>query len=184
MEEMLMVKQLSKSYGGRKVVDDITFSVEKGTVLGLLGANGAGKSTSMECILGTEKRDSGEVRILGQDPVKHRRDLFRNIGVQFQGSAYQREIRVDELCEETECLYKNPLDWRELLKRFGIIHKEKSMVKDLSGGERQRIYRNGAGLSHKKLKKGGLNIQYICGKINHYEDTGYRYLQTKIFYLR
>ena len=53
MEEMLMVKQLSKSYGGRKVVDDLTFSVEKGTVLGLLGANGAGKSTSMECILGT-----------------------------------------------------------------------------------------------------------------------------------
>ncbi len=47
MEEMLMVKQLSKSYGGRKVVDDLTFSVEKGTVLGLLGANGAGKSTSM-----------------------------------------------------------------------------------------------------------------------------------------
>ena len=80
------------------------------------------------------------MRILGQDPVKHRRDLFRNIGVQFQGSAYQREIRVDELCEETECLYKNPLDWRELLKRFGIIHKEKSMVKDLSGGERQRLF--------------------------------------------
>ncbi len=69
MEEMLMVKQLSKSYGERKVVDNLTFSVEKGTVLGLLGANGAGKSTSMECILGTEKRDSGEVRILGQDPV-------------------------------------------------------------------------------------------------------------------
>lgn len=140
MEEMLMVKQLSKSYGGRKVVDNLTFSVEKGTVLGLLGANGAGKSTSMECILGTEKRDSGEVRILGQDTVKHRRDLFQNIGVQFQGSAYQREIRVDELCQETECLYKNPLDWRELLKRFGIIHKEKSMVKDLSGGERQRLF--------------------------------------------
>lgn len=72
--------------------------------------------------------------------MEHLRDLFQNIGVQFQGSAYQREIRVDELCEETECLYKNPLDWRELLKRFGIIHKEKSMVKDLSGGERQRLF--------------------------------------------
>lgn len=55
MEEMLMVKQLSKSYGGRKVVDDLTFSVEKGTVLGLLGANGAGKSTSMEYVFWVRK---------------------------------------------------------------------------------------------------------------------------------
>ena len=110
MQTAINVEQLSKSYGNKLAVDNISLSVECGTVFGLLGANGAGKSTSMECILGTEKRDSGEVRILGQDPVKHRRDLFRNIGVQFQGSAYQREIRVDELCEETECLYKNPLD--------------------------------------------------------------------------
>ena len=73
---------------------------------GLLGANGAGKSTVIECILGTKSADSGEVEILGQNPQKNRRSLFRRVGVQFQECDYQPEIRVSELCEETSCLYR------------------------------------------------------------------------------
>ncbi len=140
MENVIEVKQLSKSYQEKQVLKNLSFSLNKGMVLGLLGANGAGKSTGIECILGTRKKDSGEVHILGKDPVKERKELFQRVGVQFQDSNYQREIRVDELCEETECLYQNPADWHELLKKFGIGDKEKSLVKDLSGGQRQRLF--------------------------------------------
>ena len=140
MENVIEVKQLSKSYQEKQVLKNLSFSLNKGMVLGLLGANGAGKSTGIECILGTRKKDSGEVHILGKDPVKERKELFQRVGVQFQDSNYQREIRVDELCEETECLYQNPADWHELLKKFGIGDKEKSMVKYLSGGQRQRLF--------------------------------------------
>ncbi len=140
MAKMIIVKKLSKSYAGKQVLDGLTFSIEKGMVLGLLGANGAGKSTSIECILGIKEKDSGEVQIFEKDPVKERGDIFQRIGVQFQDSNYQREIKVNELCEQTECLYKDRADWKELLKKFGIGDKEKSLVKDLSGGQRQRLF--------------------------------------------
>ena len=55
----------------------------KGKVFGMLGANGAGKSTTIECMLGTKTADSGSVSILGCDPKKDRRTLFQKVGVQF-----------------------------------------------------------------------------------------------------
>jgi ABC-2 type transport system ATP-binding protein len=140
MQKIIKVEQLSKVYGSVNAVNSLSFTLEKGKVLGLLGANGAGKSTSIECILGTKKKDSGKVTILGMNPTKDRKRLFQKVGVQFQEANYQREIRVDELCMETAAIYKNASDWRELLQRFGLKEKEKNEVKDLSGGERQRLF--------------------------------------------
>ena len=107
--------------------------MKNGEVFGLLGANGAGKSTTIECILGTKKVDSGTVSILESNPEKDRKNLFQKIGVQFQQCDYQPEIKVSELCEETACLYKNPTDWKELCTRFGIGDKAGNAVKSLSG---------------------------------------------------
>jgi len=140
MQEIIKVEQLSKSYGNLLAVDNISLSVKRGTVYGLLGANGAGKSTTIECILGTRKADSGTVSILGYNPRKERRRLFQNVGVQFQESDYQPEIKVSELCEESSCLYKSPANWKELCSRFGIGNKVECAVKSLSGGERQRLF--------------------------------------------
>ena len=55
MQEVIKVEQLTKSYGALTAVDHLSLSVDRGTVFGLLGANGAGKSTAIECILGTRK---------------------------------------------------------------------------------------------------------------------------------
>lgn len=122
------------------MVDNLSFKVEKGTVFGLLGANGAGKSTSIECILGTKKMDKGEVSILGLDSIYNRKELFQKVGVQFQEANYQENIKVEELCEVTTSLYKKPIDYKELLQRFGIKDKSKTLVKEISGGERQRLF--------------------------------------------
>ena len=91
MTEAVFAEGLTKSYGGRLVVDRLDLSVERGRVFGLLGANGAGKSTAIECILGTRQPDSGTIRLLGQDPRKHRSALFQRIGVQFQEGDYPRK---------------------------------------------------------------------------------------------
>ena len=136
----ITVKNLTKTYGEYVAVDNLSFTVLKGSVFGLLGANGAGKSTSLECILGTKKMDCGEVFILGKNPVKDRTDVFEKTGVQFQEAKYQELIKVSELCENTACVYKNPNDYKELLSDFGIADKANSFVKDLSGGERQRLF--------------------------------------------
>ena len=109
MSEAVFVEGLTKAYAGKTVVDHLDLSVKSGTVFGLLGANGAGKSTTIECMLGTKQADSGTVRLLGQDPKKKRRTLFQRIGVQFQEGDYQKEIKVCELCEETASLYRQIL---------------------------------------------------------------------------
>lgn len=140
MMEAVSVQNLCKSYGEKQVLKNLNLSVKHGTVFGLLGANGTGKSTTIECILGTKKADSGTVTLLGQDPKKSRRSLFQKIGVQFQEGDYQQEIKVQELCEETACLYRNPADWKALCAQFGIGDKLKNPVKSLSGGERQRLF--------------------------------------------
>ena len=140
MKDVIKVTQLSKSYGSQKAVSELELSVKKGTVFGLLGANGAGKSTAIECILGTKKADQGQVLILGLDPVRDRKSLFQKIGVQFQENCYQTEILVSELCEETACLYQSPADWKSLCSEFGLSGKYKSPVKNLSGGERQKLF--------------------------------------------
>ena len=140
MSEAIFVEGLTKAYDGKTVVDHLNLSVKSGTVFGLLGANGAGKSTTIECILGTKQADSGTVCLLGQNPKKRRRQLFQRIGVQFQEGNYHPEIRVSELCEETASLYRAPADWRKLCEQFRIGDKANAAVKSLSGGERQRLF--------------------------------------------
>lgn len=66
----------------------------KGTVFGLLGANGAGKSTIIECMLGTKAMDNGTVSILGLNSKSNRKELFQKVGVQFQEANYQENIKL------------------------------------------------------------------------------------------
>ena len=120
-------------------MDDLSFEVKKGEVFGLLGHNGAGKSTTIEMILGLRKPDAGELTIFGMEAAKHRKEVFEKIGVQFQTSAYQEAIRVDEVCEEYASLHQAPADYKGLLEQFGLKELMKSPVMKLSGGERQRL---------------------------------------------
>ena len=140
MEKTIQISGLSKSYDGKKVIENLSFSVAAGEVYGLLGANGVGKSTTIECILGTKKADSGTVRILGLDPWTERKQLFKQVGVQFQEANYPDKIKVKELCEETICLYRYPLAYKELLHKFGLADKENAFVNELSGGQKQRLF--------------------------------------------
>ncbi|AZS16608.1 ABC transporter ATP-binding protein [Paenibacillus lutimineralis] len=140
METTIKVENLSKSYANVKAVDHLNLSICRGEVFGLLGANGAGKSTTIECILGTKKQDSGTVSILGMDPQKERKKLFEKVGVQFQEANYQEKIRVSELCEVTASLYKTAKEYASLLHQFGLSDKLKSYVSELSGGQKQRLF--------------------------------------------
>lgn len=140
MDEVIKARQLSKSYHTLHAVQNLNLSVKQGTVFGLLGANGAGKSTTIECILGTKKADSGEASILGMNPLKQRKQIFEQVGVQLQEANYQDKIKVSELCEVTHSLYRDAADYQNLLRQFGILDKSKSLVNELSGGQRQKLF--------------------------------------------
>ena len=136
---VLEVGGLTKCYGELKAVDQLDLSLEEGEIFGLLGHNGAGKSTTIECLLGVKKKTEGRVKLLGLDPEKDRKQLFEKVGVQFQETHYQDKIKVKEICELTASLYKEPLDYKKLLKDFGLGEKRNALVEELSGGQRQRL---------------------------------------------
>ena len=139
MDETIKVSGLSKSYAGNKVISNIELSIGTGQVFGLLGANGAGKTTTIECILGTRKADAGSVSILGLDSRKDRKQLFEQVGVQFQETGYSDKIKVWELCEETACLYRKAANYEDLLRQFDLWEKRGAFVNELSGGQKQRV---------------------------------------------
>lgn len=95
---VLEVSQLTKKHGSYTAVDNLNIKITKGEIFGLLGHNGAGKSTTIECILGTKKFDSGDVTLLGMNPTKNRKKVFERVGVQLQASNYQDKIKVNEIC--------------------------------------------------------------------------------------
>ena len=105
-EECIKVQNLTKSFHDRKVVDHLSFFVKKGEVFGLLGHNGAGKSTTIDMILGMKHPDTGTALIWGMDASKNRKKVFEKVGVQLQSSSYQSAIRVSEVCEEYAAFYK------------------------------------------------------------------------------
>lgn len=139
MNKLIEVKKLSKKYGEKTVVKDLSFSVKSGEVFGLLGPNGAGKTTTIESMLGLKKFENGTTTILGLNPKKERRQLFQNVGVQLQASNFQNNIKVYEICQEIHILYKHPKDYNNLLKEFGIHHLANQPVDKLSGGEKQKL---------------------------------------------
>lgn len=138
-EPAIEVKNLCKSFKGKKAVDNLSFIVEKGEFFGLLGHNGAGKSTTIDCILGMKKKDGGECRILGMKADVSRKQLFEEVGVQLQHASYHDKIKVSELCMETSVLYKHPADYHNLLEQFGLADMANQYVATLSGGERQKL---------------------------------------------
>ena len=122
MSEAIFVEGLTKAYGGKTVVDHLDLSVKSGTVFGLLGANGAGKSTAIECMLGTKRADGGTVRLLGQDPSKRRRTLFQRIGVQFQEGGYCITQEMWHFCDTFPALSRGNFHAASGMLQTRLIH--------------------------------------------------------------
>ena len=81
------VASLTKRYGDLTAVDELTFSVRRGTVTAILGPNGAGKTTTVECCVGFRRPDTGSVLLLGNDPVRAGPAEHARVGVMLQEAA-------------------------------------------------------------------------------------------------
>jgi len=140
MTAVIEVTGLTKHYAGQAVVDGISFHVEAGEIFGILGPNGAGKTTAVECLEGLRRRDGGDVRILGLDPLTDRHRLHQRIGVQLQETQLQEKLKVREALELYSSFYPRPADWRELFGRWGLHGKADTRFAKLSGGQKQRLF--------------------------------------------
>ena len=138
-ETYIYVRNLTKLFENRTVVDNLSFDVKKGEVFGLLGHNGAGKSTTIDLILGLKEPDTGSAMILNMNAAKNRKEVFERVGVQLQHTQYQNSITVEEACIEYSSLYQDPADYYELVNKFSLDSLKKNLVSKLSGGERQKL---------------------------------------------
>lgn len=85
-ESVIRVEHLQKSYGSVRAVDDLSFKAEKGEILGILGPNGSGKTTTLKSMLGLVLHDSGTIRIDGMNLPEHRKSILRNTGAVLEGA--------------------------------------------------------------------------------------------------
>ena len=138
-QELVQVERLNLTYKKLHALQDISFSVKSGEIVAVIGQNGSGKTSAMECIEGLRKPDSGLIRVFGKDPWLCRREIYKEMGVQLQESEYPLKIRTEELCRLFASFYDRPADWNLLLTQMGLNEKRKHPVHKLSGGERQRL---------------------------------------------
>lgn len=137
--EVVKVEGLSLSYKKVQAVKDVSFSVKEGEILAVIGQNGSGKTSTVECIEGLRKPDRGLLRVFGKDPWQHRSEVYKKMGVQLQETEYPFKIRVEEQCRLFASFYEHPADWKLLLSQLNLEHRRKHPVCKLSGGEKQRL---------------------------------------------
>jgi ABC-2 type transport system ATP-binding protein len=133
------VEGLRKRYGDTVAVDDVSFAVEQGEIFGILGRNGAGKTTIVECVEGLRRPDAGRIRVLGLDPRRDRARLRQVLGAQLQDGALPEKIRVGEALALFRSFYTDGADPERLLTELGLEGKRDTAYEDLSGGQAQRL---------------------------------------------
>ncbi len=153
MENVIEVKNLVKDYKKMKAVDDLSFDVKKGEILGLLGPNGSGKTTTMNCILSLLKFNSGSIKIFGKEMKPSEYDIKAKIGVVFQEIAVFEELTVYENLDYFCGLYIKDKKIRkqyieDAIELVGLDEFRKFYPKQLSGGLLRRL-NIACGIAHK-----------------------------------
>jgi ABC-2 type transport system ATP-binding protein len=131
---------LRKTYGRTTAVDGVSFTVEPGEIVGILGPNGSGKTTTVECLQGLRRPDEGAVRVLGLDPRTQVEALRRRIGCQLQDAALPDRLRVGEAVRLFASVGDRRPDIDALLAEWGLREKRRASFASLSGGQRQRLF--------------------------------------------
>ncbi|MBC7420157.1 MAG: ABC transporter ATP-binding protein [Bdellovibrio sp.] len=141
---MIEVNNLSKSYGDRLAIDQLTFKIEKGDVVGLLGPNGAGKSTTMKIITGFMAPTSGEARVCGFDVFENPIEVKKRIGYLPETPPLYTEMTVQdylkfvaELKQVDKMKIKSLVD--RALTKAQLLAVRSRLIKNLSKGFKQRV---------------------------------------------
>ena len=141
---MIQVDQVSRRFGALEAVRDLSFEVSKGEVVGLLGLNGAGKSTTMRMLTGYLPTSAGTIRVGGHDVVTESLAVRRQVGYLAEGVPLYREHRVAEMLRFQGRLFGLPRRriaerTAEVLERVGLADRARSLIGNLSKGMRQRV---------------------------------------------
>jgi ABC-2 type transport system ATP-binding protein len=138
-DKAIVVDNLVKIYGSKRVVDQLQFSVRRGEVFALLGPNGAGKTTTVEILEGYRTADGGTVRVLGLDPRRDTKALKPQIGLMLQQDGLYPGLTAREVLRLFAGYYRHGQNVDQLLERVGLSAAAKMRFRRLSGGQKRRL---------------------------------------------
>lgn len=141
---ILSTKDLTKKYGSKTVVDNLSLEIKRGEIFGLLGPNGAGKSTTMNMICSIVRPTAGTVELFGKDAVKFRKEVIRRIGYIPQELAIHGDLKAWENAELFISLYgikgeKLKKAINDSLEYVGLLERRQDFAKTFSGGMKRRL---------------------------------------------
>jgi ABC-2 type transport system ATP-binding protein len=143
-DTVLKVNELTKKYGSKTVVDDLSLEIKRGEIFGLLGPNGAGKSTTMNMICSLIQPTAGSVELFGKDAAANRKEVTKKIGYIPQDLAIHGNLKAWENAELFISLYG--IKGAELKKRIdssleyvGLLDRRQEYAKNFSGGMKRRL---------------------------------------------
>ena len=137
----LEIKNISKKYGNQEALSNISFSLNKGDIVGFLGPNGAGKTTLMKIITSTLKQDSGEVTVFGKSTISEEIETKSVIGYLAEHNPLYKEMNVIEYLQFIASLYKikdfNIIE--NIISKTGLENEKTKKIEALSKGYKQRV---------------------------------------------
>ena len=153
---ILIIEKLTKKFGDRVAVSNISLAIPKGQYTALLGPNGAGKTTTIKMILGLVKPSAGKIEIFGLDTASKLKDIKRKIGVVPQIDNLDPDLTVLENILIYSSYFSIPKSTAmkrafELLEFFALLNRKDEIIQNLSGGQRRRILLARALINHPKL---------------------------------
>lgn len=147
-EVVLRLSHLTKSFGEKKILKNITVAIEKGERVVILGASGCGKSTLLRCINGLEEIESGEIEFEGQVIISNSKVLpiaRQKIGMVFQNYelfphlTVLKNMTLGPIKSQNRPVKEVENEAKEFLQRVGLTNKMLAYSRELSGGQKQRI---------------------------------------------
>lgn len=138
MVSALQITDLTKEYPGFKL-DHVSFTLPQGTIMGLIGENGAGKSTTINAILDLIKRDEGSVTFWGEELSENPRQLKENIGVVFDGINFYETLTPAKVGKISAAAYRqwNPAAYKDYLDKFQLPSNQE--IKTFSKGMKMKL---------------------------------------------
>ena len=140
MNSTLILKNVNKKYEKSNfAIKDISFSVPEGSIVGFIGENGAGKSTTMNCILNVIRRDSGTIKIFGREMTDEDIDIRENNGVVYDSNNFPEHLTAKQLADILGRIYSKWDDFcfEQFLRRFGLPESQK--IKTYSRGMSMKL---------------------------------------------
>ena len=140
MNSTLILKNVNKKYEKSNfAIKGISFSIPEGSIVGFIGENGAGKSTTMNCILNVIRRDSGTIEIFGREMTDEDIDIRENIGVVYDSNNFPEHLTAKQLADILGRIYSKWDDFcfEQFLRRFGLPESQK--IKTYSRGMSMKL---------------------------------------------